>query len=403
MVTLSRAWRQKTLFRGERLVTALVLGFMALAFVQVWNPNVPSIPTGLEGFRKTAFTMVGFLAVRFADGSAARFYRICGIGAIVAILWGIRQFFFPLGVEVDIVRTAGASFISFHSGPVLRAFAPTSGPFHFGILCASVSVIGLALLPYGRAWFAVSLAAAAGLGLSLTRANMVAAAVSLLVVAVMRPAGLRFSAGLAALGIILVVGTASLTAVGLFGTPPQSAVRQALATPSPSVPLATATATPPLLEELVEGLSDPMEDRSLQFRFQFWASHLKAILHSPIVGYGTSSAGDGFGERYEGTDSVHFDPHSLYLKPALELGVVGALLFVAILGCGLMRALQLRPGHSVVSTISVGLTVLVAISGLTGPMLDAYPFNLLYWAALGWVVRGSAGASLQAETSRHVS
>ena len=34
--------------------------------------------------------------------------------------------------------------------------------------------------------------------------------------------------------------------------------------------------------------------------------------------------------------------------------------------------------------------MLVLVSGLTGPMLDAYPFNLLFWAVAGAVVNRAA-------------
>jgi hypothetical protein len=35
--------------------------------------------------------------------------------------------------------------------------------------------------------------------------------------------------------------------------------------------------------------------------------------------------------------------------------------------------------------ISIAIFVALSITGLTGPMLDAYPVNLLVWATVGWV------------------
>ncbi len=128
------------------------------------------------------------------------------------------------------------------------------------------------------------------------------------------------------------------------------------------------------------------EDRSFQFRLLFWREQLEAFVERPLLGYGTSAAADGFEDAYAGTGSRHFGPHSLYTKPALELGVVGLILFAAILLAVFISILRIVEANRLLATLSIGLFTLVTVSGLTGPMLDAYPFNVLFWATLGWVV-----------------
>ena len=81
---------------------------------------------------------------------------------------------------------------------------------------------------------------------------------------------------------------------------------------------------------MVKGVTNPLGDTSLKFRFGYWKAYLQAIAENPVVGYGTSAAADGFDRDYAGTGKRNFEPHSMYLKPALEMGVGGLVIFVAI-------------------------------------------------------------------------
>ena len=138
----------------------------------------------------------------------------------------------------------------------------------------------------------------------------------------------------------------------------------------------------------------PLADRSLQFRFQFWEKQLTAAADQPWIGYGTSSAADGFDRLYVGTSGRNFEPHSIYLKILLEQGVAGFVIFMAILAMlGLIELRRLRSG-GVFNRVALAILVLVGVSGLTGPMLDAYPFNLLFWAIAGLAVRLAEGGPL---------
>ena len=397
---------------GDRLLAGLIFAYAALAAVQVTNENVPGVLVGLEGFRKTAFTMAAFFVVAWrSDGSVTRFYSIVAVGSVIPMLYGIRQFFAPFPIELDIVRTADSSFITFHLGPVLRAFAPTAGPFHFGLLSAGVSLISLHLSQTSRWWLVPALVGGLALALSLTRANLIATGIALSVFAIVSASRrarvvqiVMASAVVAAIAVGVAIGA------GLIGEPPASSLRPPVSptetespgspsgldtvaptavaptppAPTPAAPTPAAP-TPSPVSEIITGLADPLADRNLQFRLEFWASHIRAIGERPVTGYGTSSAGDGFGHFYAGTALKHFAPHSLYLKPALELGVGGFILLLAILVRALWLSIILTRQGSQAGRIALSLLLLVGVSGLTGPMLDAYPVNLLFWGALGWV------------------
>jgi diguanylate cyclase (GGDEF)-like protein len=101
LLTLTRAWPERGRIRFHPL-DGLVAAFFLLAALQVFNPNVPGPLVGLEGFRKTAFTMLAYLVVRLSfRQDAMPFFRIVAIGSIVAFLWAIRQSISPLPVEHD--------------------------------------------------------------------------------------------------------------------------------------------------------------------------------------------------------------------------------------------------------------------------------------------------------------
>ena len=81
---------------------------------------------------------------------------------------------------------------------------------------------------------------------------------------------------------------------------------------------------------------------------------------------------------------------AILLPAALDLlqggtgdGHRGLVLLVSILAISLVETLRLRVRAPVDSAVVLGAIVVVVISGLTGPMLDAYPFNVLFWGLLG--------------------
>ena len=392
--------RVPRLSRRAWLLAIALAAYFLLAAVEILNPNVPSLRVGLEGFRKTAFTMLAFVVVVGWDrGDAMRFYRIVALGSVPAFLFAIRQFVAPAALDLEILNSSGVSPITFHSGSVLRAFSPTAGPFHLGTIAACVTVISLSLARSGaRRWVAVSVIAAVAVGLTLTRANMIAVAVGIIAMILISAYGggrgrAIMHAAPAALGVVL----AALIASGALVPPSPTGPPAVVPTPGTS-PAANATIAPEPsdgdpLGEVVTGVLNPLEDRNLQFRFEFWGDFLVAFLERPVIGYGTSSAADGFDRHYANTGSMNFEPHSLYVKSALELGIVGLILIVGILGLAFVLGARAASRTPVIGLIGVGIIVVIAVSGITTPMLDAYPVNLLFWSTLGWMASAASRAS----------
>lgn len=373
------------------LLAVLIGAYMILSAVQMLNPNVPSLLVGLEGYRKTAFTMLAFFVVMLADGgNSRRFFGIVAIGSTAAFLWAVRQSLLPLPFDLAIIETTTASPIGFHAGAVLRAFSPTAGPFHLGVLSASVMVISLVRAVHcSRWWLLLAVLAGATLGLTLTRANIAAGVVAVLAVVVFAsPWRQRVRLSVSSVPALTATALAAFVAVGAIAVPVAG-----VPTPSTTASEQPAQPTPtsrPDVGDVVEGVATPLDDRSLQFRLTFWREYLSAIAQRPLIGYGTSAAADGFDHRYEGTSSVNFEPHSLYFKAALELGIGGLVLLLVILAIAFWRSVRTLRRDALLGLTAIGIIVVIGASGLTGPMLDAYPMNVLFWAMLGWLVRPAA-------------
>jgi O-Antigen ligase. len=155
------------------------------------------------------------------------------------------------------------------------------------------------------------------------------------------------------------------------------------------------------LGTIISGVEDPLQDRSLQFRFGYWQDFAAAVAKRPLIGYGTSAAADGFDHFYQGTGSLNFEPHSLYFKAALEFGVGGLFLFLGILGALVFTIYRAWGFDRLTARTVLGILTLMAVAGITGPMLDAYPVNLLFWASCGWiaVAAGQAAKAQRLERS----
>jgi O-antigen ligase len=89
--------------------------------------------------------------------------------------------------------------------------------------------------------------------------------------------------------------------------------------------------------------------------------------------------------------------HNLYLKILIELGVVGFLVFFAIVFISLKRgARHLRRQQFVnqrqIMTTIWALAVVFAffVAGLAVPVLDAYPPNYYFWLVLGILAKRPA-------------
>lgn len=365
--------------RGRLQLDAVDLvhaSFLGLALVQMLNPNVPSLQAGLEGFRKFAFASVAFYIGRHVINHRD-WLTLTQASVVIAPLisiYAIKQFLYLSPVDLRMIELATASRVTYMMGGVVRPFATLAGPFHLGLYLATtaVSLFGLQAYvcrtPGKRLWLYAALALGfVALVLTRTKGNWVGLAVGLTALVLCHPA--RLSTRVRQIGL----------AVGLLGIPVLVLLVKALATRTTA------------LDDALYAVAHPLSAPTFVYRVDLWRDKvLPALAANPLVGYGTSSAGEGLAHLYQGTGSAFFWSHSLYLKVFLELGLVGLVLVAILVLASLARAYRFlharRRSRSLdVAVVRTCLAIVLVFlaAGLVIPVLDAYPANYLFWLALG--------------------
>ncbi len=355
-----------------------VLLLLALAALEMIHPNIPSFGLALEGFHKFMFLGLAFFVAQgaFIDRKFLRqFSAVLIIQATILALYGIKQFIFPSDFDWRLIGFSepGAD-ISFTVAGHLRAFATTSGPFHLGIYLAGTIVLGVALWPRVRRRWRWGLAAALlimtlGLGFTVTKANWVGAVAGVGVVLLLG-GGLRWAKRY--LPLLAIVGAVLVFAVlpAIMAVDPNGAVAVGL-----------------------RDVLNPTRAQTLLLRTASWQQVIvPAILDHPWLGYGTGAAGEGVQHNVIAAGGLGFYSHSLYFKILLEMGVLGLVVFLALMGAVLWRGRQIQarirdPFLRAMLLWCLGYVVAMLVSCIAGPMLDAYPANMLFWFALGLVSR----------------
>lgn len=380
-------WR--SLSAGAVAALAAVALFLAIALVEVFNPNVPTLRVGLEGFRKTAHAAVIFIAaaafIRRPDDLRRVGRWVLPAAALVA-LYALKQW--VRWDEFD-TRLVGASSAGRWTARGwlggYRAVGTLAGPFHLGML--GVALFLLAWIegsrpthstPRAAAWFALSALGAGAVLASQTRTNLVALVIlgggAILLT---RRSGTGVLVALA-LGLIVVSGLFTFAVYRTGGD----------------------------VGEWQGKITETLSDNRVLDRTTNLQAMLDAIADRPLAGYGMGAAGDTLEEKF-GEGRVHFTSHNLALKLMLEMGLPGLLAFALVIAAWFGRlasAFANRHGSPEAWRIQLMLSAIVLpvlFNGLTGSGIEAYPLNFLMWFGLGasLVIEDSAPGSF-ASSSR---
>lgn len=361
----------------------LFAGFVGLAFVQMFNPNVPGLQAGAEGFRKFAYMGVAFYAGRhmLAAPEVGWLQRLLLILSGPIALYAIKQFFLPSAIDYRIIDLATADPVTYLMGGRLRPFATLPGPFHLGLYLVATGLLAVRLLLGRRLRPIWALALVGLLALQMTALIMT------------RTKGNWVAMGA---GVLLLALLASGSAAGLLQRARRLAAALALAGLLGAILLGLALSGRfPVLSDALSAVLDPLNAPTFVYRVQLWQQEmLPAMSASPLFGWGTSSAGEGLGNLYAGVPGArYFASHNLYFKITLELGAVGLALFLGLVGLCLWRGWRVARGRVSAGlpaeTTQWALAVVVGflIAGLAAPVLDAYPANYYFWLLLGLLAR----------------
>jgi O-antigen ligase len=332
---------------GDRSNVALLLlasVIVAIASLEVLNPNVPSLEVGLVGFRKSATFVLGVVIGLGWRGSRMRGLRLAWwcmflVGALSLVV----HLAFP-SVEKLVSRGAG-EYTSMLSG-IERMQGMLAGPFHVSLLGAFLVVSALAPGLVIRKGSLRAVAAAVGMGcvyFSQVRTGLVAVAVGTLVMAITTGSAKRWTNR--------ILATAALLALAVIYINPLTEF----------VRLNTAVAS--LLDR-------GLQDRRFTGRFETWQTSIDLIDRSPFFGWGSGSAGDTLGVSFAA--GQHVTAHNVFLKYAVEGGVVQGLLFIALC-VGLLLAVRPRRDAT---RFGLAAAVPLLVFGLLGSAVESLPVSL---------------------------
>lgn len=358
----------------------LLLFLWVLALLQMFNPNVPDMQAGIEGFRKFIFMSIAFYISRhlFQMRDFRLFTKSMILFSIPVTLYGIKQFLVMWPIDYRMIELSTSSSVTFLMGGWIRPFSTMSGPFQLGLYLVVMLPLLLIVLTKTRPkpWVRVLLLVLLGLQIALmlmtrTKGNWGGFLVGVVVLvllqsrnpirAAFRLAGLAVVGGLI-LGLILYVTSGQTRAV---------------------------------MDDAIFAITHPLEAPTFIFRMELWTEEIIPALRAQwLLGYGTSSAGEGLQNLYEGTTAQFFYSHNLYIKVLLELGLIGFLAFLALVGTSiwngmryLFRAHNIQPQVAMLVQWGMAVTVAFLIAGVVIATLDAYPANYYFWLLLGVLSR----------------
>ncbi len=358
------------------IVDLIALIFIGLAVLGMFHPNVPSPQAGLEGFRKFAFMVFGFLIGRHLMGvsSLKRLIKLLLISAFFISLYGIKQYLAPSALDYRLIELSTSSPITYMMGGHIRAFSTLAGPFHLGIYLVGVLLLLVSILQFHPAKRLLSVLFGIPMLLALimtvTKSNWFALLIGIIFLIV-----INSKSPVRTFGQLFLIGTFFLLTLLLL------------------IQVATAN---PIFRTINDGLQafiNPTEAPTMVFRFGLWKDTIFPLIRqSPWIGYGTGSAGEGLAFLFKPDVSFFTNAHNIFLKVQFEMGLIGSIFFLFFLISIFFHMIKVRrklkdPFLKVISNWSLAFFVAMMVAGLVGSILDAYPVNLLFWILMGSATR----------------
>lgn len=329
----------------RRLRKPLVI--LSLVIIAYWVvlcllPNVPSAYVAGLGVRKSTLALTG-VVVAVGVPSHARRMLVVHVGASLAtaLMVSIAVHALLPAVESGVDRMASADTGLYDNEARLQGVF--AGPFHAALAAVLVLILIPVLARRSRAVAASALlVGSSALYLTSVRSAIVAVVAGLLALA-LSGGDVRQKLGRA--GLVSVAGAVLVLFAILVGG---DRFRAALAS-----------------------LVTPWNDPRLLNRVEFYREGWGLVRASPIYGWGPGSAGDAM-EAYF-ADGAHVNSHNLALKLLIEGGLIGAVLWLGLLG--LLIVHLWRAGDTDGRAEGVGVLIALLAYGLTGTAIEALPVS----------------------------
>ncbi len=350
-------------------LSKLVLALLVLVVLQSLNPANESLSAGFGGLLFLGVPLLWFFLGReLADGRTASALIVWTIAIASAIgAYGLYQT--EVGLPPwDLAWVDVNGFAALNVEDVIRAFGTFSSATEYAFYLAGALAFCIALALHGRRWvlFLMPLLAAA-LFLSSSRSALLLVLLAGLVVLGLRAGAVRRAVPIVATGVVVAV--------------------VAVITLGPELSADATSSGNALVSHAVGGIADPLnpEESTLLLHLQLVEAGFLESLSAPL-GQGTgvtNIAADELGgtDEEKGTEVDVSDAF-------VSLGLVGGLLFLAVLAVTLHRVVRTY----VVSRDPHVLAILGLLVVTLGGWLKGghYALATLIWVLIGWTARRAA-------------
>ena len=123
------------------------------------------------------------------------------------------------------------------------------------------------------------------------------------------------------------------------------------------------------------------KDASIQNRYRMWAQAIEHIKEHPLIGGGPNQ-----NQVFSGVLFTE-NPHNFYLKIGMDAGVIGIVLFVAVLIFLFRRSLKLLHAHEremrILGVAFLTTLVVASFNAAIEPTLSGYHYSPIFWFIMG--------------------
>lgn len=365
-VFLNKAISEKNSFLLSPAIEISLLLFFLISLIQLFNPNIPTLQVGLEGFRKTTYQMMAvFLGIYCVKNSLEieKIGKYISYASVPLLLYGIKQWFFFSPFDQRIIDLNFGGRAIYFLGGSRRVISIFSGPFHFAMFSCFIALFSLYFYLKGKnfLYLVLFVISTAGVFLSMTRSSIVAFIISVLFFLwFAKPEKRRLLKKTSVLFLLLLLIVIMISSQGFL----------------------------PVVN-MLKTLQNVSEDQRFLGRFGGYRNMSEAFTERPIMGYGMGSAGDTLGRFFE--EKTHFTSHNLGFKILIETGLLGLGIYIFFFFTWFKKAFSLFKSENThvrnLSVLIISIVLVLLINGITGSGVEVYPINLYIWFFMGALVK----------------
>ena len=342
-----------------------------ISIFEILNPNIINRVYSLIEFRKTFFQMLAiYVGYSYLNDSSDvpktidETLKFILIASTPLMLYGVKQFVAFDQIDVRLYQFMDSAPDTNRYGQIIRSISFFSGPFHYGMFCVLQLSISL-YLRYKRMnvqYYIFSIISIAGVICSYTRTN-IACAIIVCAVFILFGSKDYDSKSIPAYKIlfgVIVVGIAAILLLSQSGY----------------VDLGNEQ-----INSIINSILHATEDSRLTNRFITWNEAYALFLEKPFLGYGMGSAGDTMAAH--GIAYNWVTPHNAFIKVAVEMGMIGLILFLLVCISALNISLFVTRGKLAARGLLISICILLACNMMFGSTLGSFPVMTLIYLILG--------------------